>query len=465
MGRFSRSSHCWKAAVVLAIALTGGLSAHAEDGATAKQQHALIGVEQSGPSATISHDGAGQWFPQAGLGMFIHWGISSVEAKHELSWALLAKISWNPHPLTPEAYFQLADRFNPRQYDPEKWLRAAKDAGFGYAVLTTRHHDGYALWPSQYGDFSTRTKMGGRDLLRPYVEACRKVGMKVGFYYSPPDWHYHRHYMSFGYQTKGTPDSPHLGLKHEPVQLPAEPTDFDNQFVAYINGQLTELLTRYGKIDLLWFDGSWGPKVLSQEQIRALQPGIVINDRQHGHGDFQTQFEGELPKKRPSGRWECCFSMVGAWGYTDSEFCSPAALLLARLAKCRAWGGNVLANFGPRPDGQLPESVYRCMGAMKDWMATRRQSVIDVEAGPYPQQSNVPVTVRNKTWYLFLLPETADGPAFTAPVVLKNVGKPQRVVMLGADKRLDYHAENSAITITVPKELRTSLVDVIAVDW
>ena len=161
-----------------------------------------------------------QWYPDAGLGLFLHWGIASVKAMN-ISWpmipgrALAAKRiddsaereriirerDWNlngkPPQITPNQYWAMAKDFNPQSYDPDKWLRAAKDAGFQYAVLTARHHEGFALWPSKFGDFNTKNYMGGRDLVKDYVEACRKNGLKVGLYYSPPDWHFDRDYMDF----------------------------------------------------------------------------------------------------------------------------------------------------------------------------------------------------------------------------------------------------------------------------
>ncbi len=460
--RVNRCVACCAATIFLAVAAG---SVWAQKQGDVDKEHALIGVGSQDASAKVPQDPAMQWYPKAGLGMFIHWGISSVDGKHELSWGMMKNCPWLEPAMTPEAYFKLADRFNPQAYDPEKWLRAAKDAGFGYAVLTTRHHDGYALWPSAYGDFSTRTKMGGRDLVRPYVEACRKVGLKVGFYYSPPDWYFNRQYTSFYRDSKGTPESPHLGLKHEVVQLPKRPAEFEARYVDYVNGQITELLTNYGKIDLLWFDGSAGPKVLSQEKIRAMQPGIVIDDRQHRKGDFNTHFENRLPRRRPEGWWEHCFCMSGRWGYRDSEDCKPAAVLLTRLVTCRAWGGNVLANFAPRPTGEMPDSVYRCMADIKAWMDTHRESVIDVQPGPYPEQSNVPVTVRGDTWYLHLLPRGRRHQTHDDSVVLTGVGKPKQVKMLGTNQALDARLEGDSLTIDVPRKLRTPLVDVIAVRW
>ena len=174
----------------------------------AADQHDVIGVaatrqDASGPVVTPDH-----WFPQAGLGLFVHWGLASIPGNLDLSWGMMKNTPWdasvqNRNKLTPAAYFALAKQFNPTNYHPDRWLKAAKDAGFGYAVLTTRHHDGFALWPSKHGDFNTRTYLGGRDLVREYVDACRRQGLKVGFYYSPPDWYFDRQYRSFGYGTQG----------------------------------------------------------------------------------------------------------------------------------------------------------------------------------------------------------------------------------------------------------------------
>ena len=164
-----------------------------------------------------------QWYETAGLGTFIHWGVSSVRAVGDLSWGMIRDTPFdkelnNSNKLTPEDYWKQADEFDPQHYDPNRWMKAAKEAGFRYAVLTVRHHDGYALWPSKFGDLSTRTHMGGRDLVRPFVDACRNNDIKVGFFYAPSDWYRERHRRSFG-------DSAPLGLRHEPIELPELTTD------------------------------------------------------------------------------------------------------------------------------------------------------------------------------------------------------------------------------------------------
>jgi alpha-L-fucosidase len=449
-------------AVVLATMLA---SAAAGTDRTVAEQHSTIGLATNAPrqaGGRNSHPKA-QWFGDAGLGLFLHWGISSVEGKHELSWGMLAGVDWNPNPILPAEYFRLADRFKAEDYNPDRWLKAAAAAGFKYAVLTTKHHDGYALWPSRWGDFSTRTHLGGRDLVRPFVAACRRNGLKTGLYYSMPDWYFNRQYMSFRYGSKGMPDSPHFDINHKPTDLPKPPANRDEKLCTYLRGQIEELLTNYGRIDLLWFDGSVAGAI-SRERILELQPGILLNDRQHGHGDFKT-FELSKATTKPEEPWEYCFSMSGSWGYQSSELLLPLSTLLARLANSRTWGGNVLANYAPRSDGRLPDAFYQQMTQLKSWMAVNRAAVFGTRPGPYPEQSSVPVTVRGKTWYLFLLPKTGDEPGFQGDPVLQNRTTPKTVRSLRDGRSLESRREGERIRILVPPELRTALVDVLEVVW
>lgn len=396
-----------------------------------------------------------QWFPTAGLGLFVHWGISSVAGTGELSWSMLVDVPWQrpEQVMTPNQYFALAKRFKPSDYDPDKWLRAARDMGCTYAVLTTRHHDGYALWPSKYGDFSTRNYLGGRDLVAPFVQACRRNGMKVGLYYSPPDWHYNRNYMSFRYGNK--PGGP-LGLDHEPVTLPSKPEGWDEKYRAYIKGQVEELLTRYGKIDLIWFDG--GPDAISIERIRELQPGIVINPRMHGHGDFLTP-EWDFPKERPQGWWENCASWLGGWGYRKAVHYQSAGWMLERLTKVRSWGGNLLINVAPGPDGTLPDEAYQRMEEVRRWMEHSRGSIVGALPGPWPERCNAPVTTKPDAFYLHV------PPGFKDAVMLAGVEAPTNVKLLRTGDDLPYKFEDGRLEVTIPAAKRTSLVDVIEVHW
>jgi alpha-L-fucosidase len=233
--------------------------------------------------------------------LFIHWGISSVHGGIDISWGMIKDTPWDTKGIrvTPNQYWALADRFNPDKYDPRKWLAAAKAMGCRYAVLTTRHHDGYAMWPSRYGNFSTRTHLGGRDLIRPYVEACRAESLKVGLYFSPPDWHYARRHMSFRYARA---EGPPLGPDHQPTKLLPSTPEYIAEQQRQVRGQVEELLTNYGRIDVMWFDGSFpgAREVIPVEWVRKLQPQIVINPRLWSVGDFETP-ECKMPLQRPAG--------------------------------------------------------------------------------------------------------------------------------------------------------------------
>lgn len=462
----------WLPLVLLIPAILATSTAAAGDGpkqpgTTAQNRHPSIGVEQRTTKETFrrtTHPDA-QWFPKAGLGLFIHWGISSVHGGIDLSWGMMANKPWDPDNravITPEEYYKLAQQFRPYRYDPDKWLRAAHEAGFRYAVMTARHHDGFALWPSDFGDLGVKQYLPGVDLVARFVQACRNNGLKVGLYYSPPDWYFNREYMSFNYGSTDQqrfPGRQHYNLRHEPIPaIPAKPQGFEEKYRAYVRGQIEELLTRYGKIDVIWFDG--GPEVISIDEIRALQPGIVINPRMHGYGDFQTP-ECRMPDGPPEGWWELCDIWPnGPWGYTKShESYKPAGWMLAQLTKVRSWGGNLLINVGPRPTGELPDVYYQRLGEVAAWMKHSGEAVFGVERGPYPERCNVPTTIRGRTWYL------CTPPGFKDPVVASSVSRPTSVRLLRTGQEVPYSFENGKLRVDIPDEARTDLVDVVAIGF
>ena len=498
------------------ILLVSALTAFAQtkkapgDTVTVAAEHSDIGVveEKSAPAAHTAHPDA-QWYPDAGLGLFIHWGIASVRAMN-ISWpmipgrALATKhiddpaereriiregdydLRGKPNAITPNEYFSMAGDFRPEppRYDPDKWIAAAKAAGFQYVVLTTRHHEGFALWPSAYGDFDTKNFMGGRDLLKSYVEACRKYGLKVGFYYSPPDWYFDRDFKNFiyGRGAKNNPEIPPVGPDLKPrttMHTPEEIAAHRAAYVAKVNGQVEELLTRYGKIDLLWFDGR--PEVpdtsgcISQERIRALQPGIVINPRLHGHGDFVT-FERTLPKERPAnlGWAEFCNTWTNSWSHQEIPF-RANAFVLGELAQSRAWGINYLLGVGPTKDGEMCAGVYENMAVVADWMKRNAPSVAP-GAKPLPKTeiASVYATARGAARFLFAVPAFKNGgkmpqdqlPPRDETLTLRGVASPKSVTLLAGGDTLNfiYDAATRTVSVSLPAAQRTKLVDVVAIE-
>ena len=427
------------------------------------------------------------WFETAGLGMFVCWGISSVRAVGDLSWGMMKHTPYdaelnNTNKLPPEEYWQQADEFDPQDYDPDVWLKAAREAGFRYAVLTTRHHDGYALWPSAFGDLSTRTHLGGRDLVRPFVEACRNNDLKVGLYFSPQDWYRERHRRSFGYGDTA------LGLRHEPTELPEwdpaigmpqqewvtnEQQKHEDEEAPYVVGQMEELMTQYGDVDLLWYDGT---SAMTNERAKALQPGMTINDRGHGEGsgDFST-FECRyemLEKKRPQRPFEFCTTTIDqydhnvtrylgapSWGHIERAHFRSVSTLLEEFVLVRAWGGNYLLNFGPNSAGEMPQPALGTMSEIGAWMKHSGDSVQGTFGGPWPDSANVPVTERQGISYLHFLPNFKDAAEVKADSPPKSVG------LLATGDQLQSRFADGVLKVTVPEEARTNLPDVVEILW
>jgi len=421
-----------------------------------------------------------QWFPKAGLGLFIHWGIAAVQAKGDLSWVMLANKSWYDGTVKPNDYYASIKDWKPDHVDYDKMLAAAKAAGFKYAVLTTRHHDGFALWPSEYGDLGTKYTFQGRDFVKEFVTACRKNGLKVGLYYSPPDWWFDRQYRSWAFSGE------HLDMDHKPAKIPEMPPEHRKKRDDYIHGQLTELLTNYGKIDLIWFDGGDGSQMFGAE-VSKLQPGIVNNGRNGSPCDYNIG-EGSLPSKRFTGWYESCVPSwpQRMWSYREpTEYSSyDAPMILTMLVTLRAWGGNLLANLGPKGDGSVPEAALKCWADMAKWMSHSSESIFGVSAGPWPEKINLPVTLRGNTAYVHFLPplpEKMTGnpegekhftltkqiipslPARTNSAVWRDISAPVKVTLLRTGEDVPFEYDNRILTITPAASQRTMLVDAVKV--
>lgn len=429
----------------------------------AARQHQHIGATAQGGTFVRNQHPEAQWFPDAALGLFIHFGISAVHGGLDLSWSMMHSAgrrakqgaAYGPFAVNgcipPDDYWALAERFDPRRWQPRPFLAAARKAGFRYAVLTTRHHDGYALWPSASGELGVKTHLGGRDLVAEYVEACRAEGLKVGLYYSPPDWHVTRKHQSFAYG-----DAPALDTRHQPrpAITAADQAAAVAALCPHIRTQVEELLTRYGRIDLIWFDGA-GHDAISVARIRELQPWVLINPRAHGQGDFDTS-ECGFPKARPDGWWEYCHLWQdGAWGYLEHETYKPAGWMIAELMRTRAWGGCFLPNIPPAADGSFPETAWRRLAQVEGWMAVHRVALLDAGPAPAGLAASVPLTAGVGRLFA-CIGVTAEG-----AVTVQGLDRPRAARLLRDGRLLATTWAGGVLSFVLPDEVRDPLGDVV----
>ena len=344
------------------------------------------------------------WFDTARFGMFVHWGHSS-QRGCELSWPLVGGTPALPHcsDIPVQEYHATAATFDPRAYDPRAWAAMAKRLGMTYAVFTAKHHDGFAMYHTGQSDFSIEHTPFGRDILREFIDAMRAEGIRIGVYFSLIDWH-HPDYPAF---TEA--DKPYqFGKWRQPS--PEQWTRFSD----FMFAQVRELLTQYGRIDVIWFDGGWERNVLQwrskelHEMIRRLQPEILINDRLPGFGDFDTP-EQFVPARPPARAWETCMTINESWGYNPADTNYKSAReLIHTLCEVAGRGGNLLLNVGPKGDGSLPAELTERLAVVERWMSRHGESIVGTEPALEPWQFYGPATRRGDRLYLHLLMRPYD---------------------------------------------------------
>ena len=317
-----------------------------------------------------------KWWTEARFGMFIHWGLYALPARHE--WVR------SRERMDDEAYARYFERFDPDLYDPRAWARAARQAGMKYFIVTTKHHDGFCLWDSGLTDYKVTRTPHGKDVIRPLVEAMRAEGLRVGFYHSLLDWHHPDYTVDV-----------HHPMRDDPGFV-AEANGRDmGRYAEYLYGQVRELLTGYGRVDTLFLDYSFpGPGGKGRNEwrserllamIRELQPGIVVNDRLDlldvpGGWDYRTP-EQFLPREGVSvnGRpvpWETCQTFSGSWGYhRDESTWKSARQLIAMLVETVGKGGNFLLNVGPTARGSFDDRATDRLRSIGAWMDTNGRSI------------------------------------------------------------------------------------------
>ena len=350
----------------------------------------LLMISQITPAQLPKETGAQKaqrmkWWTDARFGMFIHWGLYALPARHE--WVK------NRERITNEQYQKYFENFNPDLYNPKEWARMAKEAGMKYVVLTAKHHEGFCLWDSKFTDYKSTNTPVGKDLIKEYVEAFRGEGLKVGFYYSLIDWHHPDYTIDRNHPQRQDYDTAYSRLN--------KGRDM-NKYREYMKNQVRELLTNYGEISIIWFDFSFpgkngkGHADWDSENLlklaRSLQPGIIVDDRLdlkdvEGGWDFTTPEQVKVTKwPEINGRrvpWETCQTFSGSWGYyrDETSWKSPAQLL-ELLIESVSKGGNLLLNVGPTARGAFDNRALERLKAMGEWMKYNGRSVYNCTEAP-----------------------------------------------------------------------------------
>ncbi|WP_129670079.1 alpha-L-fucosidase [Phytoactinopolyspora endophytica] len=407
------------------------------------------------------------WFADAGLGIFIHWDHAS-QRGIEISWPLVGRSNFEWEAVSVAEYHASASTFDPQQWDAEGVARLARSCGAQYVVFTARHHSGYSMFHTRESNFSIEHSPYSADITRQVVEACRRESLRIGLYYSLPDWH-HPDYPAFADSDRPYP--------FERYRRPSG--EAWARYLQYVRGQLAELLSEYGTIDLLWFDLPWERTAEEWQAadlrkfIKSLQPDIIINDRLPGEGDYEIA-EQHFPHPAPFGAWELCMTMNDSWAWRPRDTNYKSARQLARyLSETVSRGGNLLLNISPMGDGRLPDIQITRLHELGAWLNTHGEAVI----GARPASPNIdfygPATMRGTCMYLFLVAQ----PIETVVVHGLPMRRINKISLLGTEEQLGYHMPLMSSEDLLPRpdmlgeliidapEATGALIDVIAIEF
>ena len=376
------------------------------------------------------------WWREAKFGLFIHWGPVSLKGT-EIGWSRRGprRGMRGTGSIPMEVYDNLYKQFNPVKFDADQWVQIAKDAGMKYMVFTSKHHDGFVNFDSKLTDYKITSKESPfrRDIVGELAKACHKGGLALGYYYSPVDWHHP------DYRTKN----------HQ-------------KYIEYLHGQLREICTNYGKVDIIWFDGlggkakDWDAENLFR-MIRKLQPGVIINNRLGLGGDFSTpeQRIGRFDAKRP---WETCMTICRQWAWKPNDRMKSLKECLQTLARVVGGDGNFLFNVGPMPDGRIEPRQVERLKQMGQWLKKYGQSIYATRGGPYKPGKWGAATHKGKRVYLHVFNWT--GKSLTLPAIDKKIVGSS--VLTGGTGTVKQNKER--IEISVPKAHRRDIDTIVVLE-
>ena len=421
------------------------------------------------PSPGIVDDSRTAWYRAAKFGMFIHWGPYSL-ASVEASWPIMTP---KPGGISEAEYRALPARFNPTQFDPDAWIRLARAAGQRYMVFTTKHHDGFCMFDSSFTDYKITKSPYGKDIVKRLTDACHREGMPVGFYYSPPDLNH-----------PGFRDTSKLSAQtwHGEPQRPEWPLYLD-----YMSLQLSELLTRYGDVAIVWFDGLDKQEKYNGRRfldlIHSLQPATLVNNRIGLDADYETpeqfipkgiptrgkrilgledeqkaQLQADVPRPEDFRLWETCMTINETWAYNknDRQYKS-AAHLIRSLVEVASRGGNFLLNVGPTPEGTIQPEFEERLLAIGKWMDRNGDSIYGTTYGPIQGLEHVRTTAKDRNIYLHVLNWATPVLSVTGA----SLPKVRSAALLDGGRPLEFRQTDRGIEIDTPAQAPDPVVTVI----
>jgi alpha-L-fucosidase len=381
-----------------------------------------------------SGDGRIEWWQDARFGLFIHWGPVSLKGT-EIGWSRKGERRGRKGTGTipVEEYDNLYKRFNPVEFDAREWIAMAKEAGMKYLVFTTKHHDGFSMFDTALSDYKITNSPFQRDVVAELAEACHEAGIKLGFYYSQPDW-YHPDYR----------------------------TENHAAYIEYLHGQVRELCTSYGQVDIIWFDGlggkseDWDSKNLIA-MIRELQPHAIVNNRAGVPADFDTP-EQRIGRFETERAWESCITIGDQWAWKPKDNVKPLAKCIEILVRCVGGGGNLLFNVGPMPTGAIEKRQADRLKEMGAWLERCGEAVYETRGGPFVPGPWGASTHRGKKVYVHILDWS------TEPVILPPIGNKivESSILTGGKVKVVQTDER--IEISVPPSSRKEIDTIVVLE-
>ncbi|MCX5670143.1 MAG: alpha-L-fucosidase [Planctomycetota bacterium] len=406
--------------IVVACLAASALAADAPPPAPEKPAYLAAGPEDM------------QWWREARFGLFIHWGPVSLKGT-EIGWSRGGprRGTGGTGEIPLEVYDNLYKEFNPTKFDANEWVAVAKAAGMKYLVFTSKHHDGFSEFDSGLTEYKITRSPFKRDVVKELADACHAAGLRLGWYYSPPDWH-------------------HLDYR----------TERHAKYIEYLHGQIRELMSHYGKIDILWFDGlggsakDWDAENLFK-LIRSLQPHIIINNRAGLPADLDTP-EQTIGRFQTGRAWESCITICRQWAWKPNDQMKSLKECLQTLLRCAGGDGNLLFNVGPMPTGEIEPRQVERLKEMGRWLATYGETVYGTRGGPWRPGPWGAATCKDKTVYLHIM-KWDDG-GVTLPAIDRKVVSAKALTGGTAEVR----AGEEGLTILVPPADRQEIDTLVA---